>query len=476
MQQSHNHATQDARTDGDAQHARQEHARGAEEDELLLKMPVSGSSNVFFFAGFPSPAVAGAQADRLARARSQQGARTLLQRGDFTAVAVADIFASGGVEPGARRRGHKHRADAGLGGEVYAGQWTAGLYADSARSRLDPAAAAALSARKPSRGWFSWLLGRPAPDARSPAFGLNEAPLSSQGVLTPGTEYAAELSLTLAEDALPAHESASFLVTVDLLTVNPAALNELAGTADAAAAAAETVASQNARLAQHQHPHSDLELDVQHAVDEVIDGAGHRQGQHRSTAHGEGAQPACVPEEEAVAVRADGSVSVSTTGGRRRCPPPPGGALKPPSAGASRRASDSAAVAQRDARSGASVGQVLHVGEAVQHPSSDGGSMLDRDLLRNAPAAAASAAWTQPQLLHLGAQTVLARCKRRVVIPPRTPLSRAWAVLHRHARAALHFALSPMAAVWDSGREGSFEGRWAVDSFDVPLRCVCYRY
>jgi len=478
MQQSQTQATEDARTPGDDQHTRQEHARTTEDDELLLKVPVSGSSNVFFFAGFPSAAVAGSQADRHAKPRSQQGARTLLQRGDFTAVAVADIFASGGVEPGARRSGHKHRADAGLGGEGYGGQWTAGLYADSPRSRLNPAAAAALSARKPSRGWFSWLLGRPVPAARSPAFGLDDAPLSSHGVLTPGTEYAAELSLTLAEDALPAHESASFLVTVDLLTVNPAALNELAATADAAAAAeAATVGSHKTDASQpqqqQQHSHSDIGLNAQHPVDEGPHGAGHRRGEHRTGVQREAAQPACVPEEETVAVRADGTVSLSPAGGRRRCPPPQGHASKPPGAGTARRASDAAAaVAPRDARSDASVGHPLQAGAAVQHPSFDGGGVLDRDLLRSAPAAAASAAWTQPQLLQLGAQTVLARCKRRVVIPPRTPLSRAWAVLQRHARAALHFALSPVAAVWGSDREGPFEGRWAVDSFDVPLRCV----
>jgi hypothetical protein len=485
MQQSQTQPTQHARSTVDDQHARQEHARTTEEDELLLKVPVTGSSNMFFFAGFPSPAAAGTQADRHTRPQSQQGARTLLQRGDFTAVAVADIFLSGGVEPGARRSGHKHRADAGLGGESYSGQWTAGSYADSARSRLNPAAAAALSARKPSRGWFSWLLGRPAPGARSPAFGLDDAPLSSHGVLTPGTEYAAELSLTLAEDALPAYESASFLVTVDLLTVNPAALNELAAMADAAAAVESQTPlsshSQHQPQRQQQHSHSDLGADAQRSVDEGADGAGHTRGEHRAGLHREAPQPgrdaaqgACVLEEEAVAVRADGTVIVSPAGGRRRCPPSKGGASKPP--GASRRAGDLAsAVSQRDARSGVSVGHVLPSDEAAQHPSSDdGGGMLDRDLLRNAPAAAASAAWTQPQLLHLGAQTVLARCKRRIVIPPRTPLSRAWAVLQRHARAALHFALSPVAAVWGSGREGPFEGRWAVDSFDVPLRCVCF--
>lgn len=397
-----------------------------DDDGFLLRAPAGSESGVFFFAG---------HGDRRRTAGGSQaksdvnGAATSLTLADFTAISVADFvpqsltrarrggasgqtglrepLAQGSAAAGHGRSGRhgnsnggsrdrSSRGDMGVGGASFGDAWTAGALADDGRARLSADTAAALAARARSSdsgfGWFGlrrllrWLLGsRSGGGSGGPLAAFSEEALhaaardplggglAGEGVLQPGEEYEAELSLSILEPALHSHTlhaaganaragaaneaGASLLVTVDLLAVNPAAVDDVAAAAAHAAANGAPAASADTdAFAAEQHARHRQQQQFRDLGYEDEDNGG-------AFASGSSSSPSRVGGASTSGSRWEGSSSSS------------GGGSRFPGGGAGVRA---------------------HAGVASR-----------------------SSAWTQPQLLELGVHTVLARCRRRVIIPPR---------------------------------------------------------
>jgi hypothetical protein len=379
---------------------------GVLEEGLVFKAPAStispslGGGGILLLAGFPgassgdrrrnlSPAAAALETQARILCASFEdgeenvGKRTRLTIKDFSAVAVGDMMEGGVSKPSSKHttkdlHSSIHFASSSAPGSKAGSaaddaDWTSGAFGERAGDQPKPSEALA------RRNKRSWLWGTPASASPSEIYAELSSAIRREGLLEPGQEYEGKITVTLSEDSLLSWASmagayrsgrhdrddededyplppASFFLTVDLLAVNPDAVEE------AAMAAAGTGTSGSA-----------------------------------SSSGGFPASTNVGGEKAKFSIGADGSMASQDS------------------------AVGSGAGARRKATS----------------PSKDAA----------AEAGADRRVWTNPEIgLTLGAHNVLARCRKRLIIPShRGSVSRLWDGIKRKASSAFSlFVLGPI--------------------------------